>query len=73
LGIRHGAATALAFIRLHTGVHLRGTDPGFPETSSAAVRRQTMLDFVGFGRVIAVEMDIDDLLQCGADPELDGP
>jgi hypothetical protein len=39
LGIRHGAAAALA------SVHLR-----------------TMLDFAGFERVIAAEMDVDDLL-----------
>ena len=32
-----------------------------------------MLDFAGFGRVTEVEMDVDGLLQCGADPELDGP
>jgi len=32
-----------------------------------------MLDLAGFGRVIAAEMDIDDLLQHGADPDLDGP
>ena len=50
-----------------------GTDPGFPETSSTAVRRRTMLDFAGFGRVIAAEMDVDDLLRHGADPVLDGP
>ena len=73
LGIRCGDAAALASARLHTGVHLGGIDPGFPETTSAAVRRQAMLDFAGFGRVTAAEMDIDDLLQHGADPELDGP
>jgi len=32
-----------------------------------------MWDFAEFGRVTAAEMDIDDLLQRGADPELDGP
>jgi hypothetical protein len=32
-----------------------------------------MLDFAGFGRVVAAEMDVDDLLRRGADPELDGP
>ena len=63
----------MASIQLRTRVHLGGTDPGFPETSSAAVRRRTMLDFAGFGRVIATEMDVDDLLRHGADPELDGP
>ena len=39
LGIRRGAATALAAARLRTGTHLGGIDPGFPETSSEAVRR----------------------------------
>ena len=73
LGIRCGAATALASVHLRTGVHLGGTDPRFPETSSAAVRRRTMLDFAGFGRVIAAGMDVDDLLRHGTDPELDGP
>jgi hypothetical protein len=73
LGIRRGAAAALASVRLRTGVHLGGTDPGFPETSSAAVRRLTMLDFAGFGRVIVAEMVVDDLQRRGADPELDGP
>ena len=73
LGIRRGAAVTLSSVRLCTGVHLGGIDPGFPETSSAAVRRRAMLDFTGFGRVIAAEMDIDDLLQHGADPDLDGP
>jgi hypothetical protein len=73
LGIRRGAASALASVRLRTGVHLGGIDPGFLETSSAAVRRRAMLDFVGFGRVVATEMDVDDLLRHGTDPELDGP
>ena len=72
LGIRRGTAATLASVRLRTGVHLGGIDPGFPETSSAAVRRRAMLDFAGFGQVIAAEMDVDDLLQRGADPELDG-
>ena len=73
LGIRRGTTAALASIQLRTGVHLGGTDPGFPETSSAAVRRQAMLDFAGFGRVVAAEMDIDDILRRVAYPELDGP
>ena len=73
LGIHRGAATALSSVRLRTGVHLGGTDPSFPETSSAAVRRRTMLDFAGFGQVVAAEMDVDDLLRRGMDPELDGP
>ena len=73
LGIRRGATAALASVRLRTGVHLGGIDPGFLETSSKAVRRRAMLDFAGFGRVIASEMDIDDLVQCGTDPELDSP
>jgi cation transporter-like permease len=73
LGICHGAAAALASARLRTGVHLGGIDPSFPETSSAAVRRRAMLDFAGFGRVVAAEMDVDDLLRRGMDPELDGP
>ena len=73
LGIRRGAAAALAAVRLHTGTHLGGIDPGFPETSSASSRRLAMRDFAGFGRVTAAEMDVDNLLQRGADPELDGP
>ena len=73
LGIRRGAAAALAAVRLRTGTHLGGIDPGFPETSSASSRRLAMQDFAGFGRVTTPEMDVDDLLQCGADPELDGP
>ena len=73
LGIRRGTATALAYVHLRTGVYLGGIDPGFPETSSASSRRLAMQDFAGFGRVTTAEMDIDDLLQCGADPELDGP
>ena len=73
LGIRRGAGAALASVRLRSGVHLVRIDPGFPETSNAAVRRRTMLDFAGFGRVIAAEMDVDDLLRRGVDPELDGP
>jgi hypothetical protein len=73
LGIRRGGAAALASVRLRTGMHLGGINPGFPETSSAAVHRRAMLDFAGFGRFIAAEMDIDDLLQHGADPDLDGP
>ena len=73
LGIRRGAAVALAAVRLRTGTHLGGIDPGFPETSSASSRRLAMRDFAGFGRVTAAEMDVDDLLQRGVDPELDGP
>ena len=73
LGIRRGAAAALASVRLCTGMHLGGIDPGFSETSCAAVHRRAMLDFAGFGRVVAAEMDVDDLLQHGVDPELDGP
>jgi len=73
LGIHRGAAAALASARLRNGVHLGGIDPGFPETSSAASCRQAMLEFAWFRRVIAAEMDVDDLLRCGADPELDGP
>ena len=49
LGIRRGAAAALAFVRLGPGVHLGGIDPGFPETSSAVVCWRAMLDFAGFG------------------------
>ena len=73
LGIRRGTTAALAAVRLRTRVHLGGIDPGFPETSSAAVRRQAMLDFAGFVRVVAAEMDVDDLLRRGMDPELDSP
>ena len=73
LGIRRGIVAALVSVRLRTGVHLGGINPGFPETSSAAVRRQAMLDFAGYGRVVAAEMDVDDLLRRGADPVLDGP
>ena len=73
LGIHCGAAAALASVRPRTGIHLGGIDPGFPETSSVAVHQRAMLDFTGFGRVIAAEMDVDDLLQRGADPDLDGP
>ena len=62
LGIRRGAAAALASIRLCSGIHLGGIDLRFPETSRTAVRQRTMLDFAGFGRVIAAEMDVDDLL-----------
>ena len=72
LEIHRGAAAALAFVRLRTGVHLGGIDPGFPETCSTAVRRRAMLDFAGFGRVVAAEMDVDDLLQRGVDPDLNG-
>ena len=72
LGARRGAAAALASVQLRTGMHLGGLDPGFPVTSSAVVRRATMLDFAGFGRVVAAEMDVDDLLRRSADPELDG-
>ena len=54
-------------------MHLGGLDPGFPVTSSAAVRRATMLNFAGFGRVVAAEMDVDVLLQRGTDLGLDGP
>ena len=63
LGIHRGAAAALASVRLRTGVHLGGIDPGFPKTSSTAVCRWTMLDFAGFGWVVAAEMDVDDLLR----------
>jgi hypothetical protein len=73
LGIRRGTAAALASTRLRTGVHRRGIDPGFAETSSAASCWQAMLDFVGFRQVIAAEMDVDDLLRRGVDPEVDGP
>ena len=62
LGIRRGAAAALAAARLRTGTHLRGIDPSFSETSSVASRWQSMRDFAGFGRVTAAEMDVDDLL-----------
>ena len=72
-GVHRGAAAALASIWLRTGVHLGGIDPVFPETSSMAVRRRAMLDFAGFGRVVAAEMDVDDLLRRGVDPELDRP
>ena len=68
LGIRRGAAAA----HLRTGTHLRGIDPSFSETSSVAPHRQAMRDFAEFGRVTAAEMDVDDLLQPGADPDLDG-
>ena len=62
LGIHRGAAAALASVWLRTGVHIGGIDPGFPETSSAAVRRTAMRNFAGFGRVITAEMDVDALL-----------
>ena len=73
LGAPRGAATALASVQLRIEMHLGGIDPGFPETSSAAVRRRAMLDFAGFGRVVAAEMDVDDLLRRSTDPELDAP
>ena len=41
--------------------------------AALAAIRLRMRDFAGFGRVTAAEMDVDDLLQRGADPELDGP
>ena len=72
LGIRRGAAAALAAVRMRTGTHLGGIDPGFSETSSASSHRLAMRDFAGFGWVTTAEMDVDDLLQRGADPELDG-
>jgi hypothetical protein len=73
LGIHRGTAAALAAARLRTRTDLGGIDPSFPQTSSVASRWQSMRDFAGFGRVTAAEMDVDDLLQHGADPELDGP
>ena len=51
LGIRRGAAAALAAVRMRTGTHLGGIDPGFSETSSASSHRLAMRDFAGFGRV----------------------
>ena len=51
LGIRRGAAAALAAVRMRTGTHLGGIDPGFSETSSASSHRLAMWDFAGFGRV----------------------
>jgi hypothetical protein len=73
LGIRRGTAAALAAACLRIGTHLGGIDPGFPETPSASSRRLAMRDFAGFGRVTAAEIDVDDLLQRGAYPELDRP
>ena len=73
LGARRSAAAALASAQLRTGMHLGGLDPGFLATSSMTVRRTAMLNFAGFGRVVAAEMDVDDILQHGADPALDGP
>ena len=49
LGIHRGAAAALASVRLRSRMHLGGINPWFPDTSSAAVRRRTLLDFAGFG------------------------
>ena len=51
LGIRRGAAAALAAVRLCTGTHLGGIDPCISETSSASSHRLAMRDFAGFGRV----------------------
>ena len=62
LGARRAAATALVSVQLHTGMYLEGLDHGFPATSSAAVRRASMLNSTGFVRVIVAEMDVDDLL-----------
>ena len=73
LGIHRGAAAVLAAVHLRTRTHLGGIDPGFPEASSASSRRLAMWDFAWFGRVTAAEMDVDDLLQRGDEPELDGP
>jgi hypothetical protein len=53
-------------------MHLGVIYPRFQETSSMAVCQTAMLNFAGFGRVVAAEMDVDDLLQPGADPDLDG-
>ena len=50
LGARRGAAIALVSVKLHTGMYLGGLDHGFPATSSAAVRRATMLNSPGFVR-----------------------
>ena len=72
LGICRGAAATLASVQLRTGMHLGGIDPGFSKTSSIAVHLRTMLNFAGFGRVVAAEMDVDDLLQRGVDPDLNG-
>jgi len=44
LGIHRGAAAVLVSVQLRTGMHLGGIDPGFPETSSVAVRWRAMLD-----------------------------
>ena len=70
LGIHRGAAAALASVQLRTIMHLGGIDPSFSKTSSTAVRPRT--NFAGFGRVVAAEMDVNDLLQRGMDPDLDG-
>ena len=61
----------MASVQLRTGMHLGGIYPSFPETSSVAVRQTAMLNFAGFEWVVAAEMDVDDLLQCGVDPDLD--
>ena len=73
LGVRRGAAAALVSVHLRSGIHLGGLEPGFPATASATTHRATMLNFAGFGRVIAAEMDVEDTMQCGVDSALDGP
>ena len=73
LGACCGAAAALASVQLRTGMHLGGLEPVFPATSSMAIRRATMRNFARFGRIVTAEMDVDDILQRGAFPALDGP
>ena len=53
------------------GLHLEEFEPGFPQTASATTRRALMFDFSRFAAVAATEVDVDDILQRGADPSQD--
>ena len=72
LGASRGTATALSSVQLRFVLHLGEFEPGFPEIASATIRRALMLDFSWFTTVSTTEVDVNDILWNGRDPDLDG-
>ena len=72
LGASRGTATALSSVQLRFVLHLGEFEPGFPEIASATIRRALMLDFSWFTTVSTTEVDVNDILWNGRDPDLYG-
>ena len=70
LGIRQGTMLAFAVAQLRSGQDLRRLEPGFPEGTTLWERERLADDFTGAVGFIVAEVNISNLLEKGADPDV---